>query len=92
MAAIMPDQHNFSFANVDMRAILDGATILECETAADNAKIISFLRKRLRNIIQQSEWYQGQSGFLENAERVMRAKVLGRIRLDQARFIQSKIL
>lgn len=41
---------------------------------------------------QQSEWYQGQSGFLENAERVMRAKVLGRIRLDQARFIQSKIL
>lgn len=49
MAAIMPDQHNFSFANVDMRAVLDGATILECETAADNAKIISFLRKHLNN-------------------------------------------
>lgn len=48
-AAIMPDQHNFSFANVDMRAILDGATILEWETAVDNAKIINFLRKHLNN-------------------------------------------
>lgn len=38
MAAIMPDQHNFSFANVDMRAILDGATILECEIIRGQCK------------------------------------------------------